>query len=57
MKSWIHSKTLWVNFLVFVGSLASGFSGDNWLDGEVQLIFLSLVDFFLRLVTTKGLEL
>ena len=56
MKRWIHSQTLWVNFLVFVGSLISGISGDNWFDGEIQLMFLAMVDFFLRLVTSKGVE-
>ena len=56
MKRWFHSKTIWVNGLVFAGSLASGLTGENWMDGEVQLMVLSMVDFILRLVTKKGLN-
>lgn len=55
MKKWYHSKTLWVNGLVFIGSLISGITGENWLDGEMQLMLLALIDFILRVVTNQGL--
>ncbi len=55
MKRWFHSKILWVNLLVFIGSLISGITGENWLDGEAQLMTLSVVDFLLRLITKQGL--
>jgi len=54
-KKWFHSKILWVNGLVFVGSLISGITGNNWLDGEMQLMILSVADFVLRLITKQGL--
>lgn len=56
MKKRYRSKMLWINGLVFLGSLISGITGTNWLDGEAQLMFLSVVDFLLRLITSKGLE-
>ena len=56
MKKWYHSKTLWINGLVFAGCLISGLTGENWLDGEAQLMVLSLVDLVLRIITSSGLE-
>lgn len=56
MKKWYRSKTIWINGLVFLGALISGITGENWLDGEAQLIVLSLVDFVLRIITKQGLE-
>ena len=55
-KRWFHSKTLWINGLVFVGCLISGVTGENWLDGETQLMVLALADFILRMITKSGLE-
>ena len=54
-KRWFHSKTLWVNGLVFIASLVSGITGKNWLDGEMQLIILSVLDVILRWKTNQGL--
>ncbi|MCK5236284.1 MAG: hypothetical protein KAR06_04785 [Deltaproteobacteria bacterium] len=53
-KKWYQSKTLRVNLLVFVGSLISGFMGEDWLDGEAQLMILSILEFGLRLITNTG---
>lgn len=55
-KKWFHSKMLWINGLVFLGSLISGITGENWFDGEVQLMCLAIADFVLRMLTNQGLE-
>ena len=54
-KKWLHSRMLWVNFLAFVGSLILGITTKNFLDGEAQIMILSLIDFILRLRTNQGL--
>ena len=56
MKKWHRSKMLWINGLVFIGSLVSGITGENWLDGEMQLMILALADLILRIFTKQGLE-
>ena len=56
MKNWYNSKTIWINLLVLVGSLISGITGENWLDGEAQLIALSVIDIILRKVTSQGIS-
>lgn len=55
MKKWYRSKMLWINGMVFFGGLISGITGENWLDGEAQLMALSVIDFVLRLITKDGL--
>ena len=55
-KKWYRSKTLIINILVVIGSIISGVTGENWLDGETQLIILAAVDVVLRMVTSQGLE-
>lgn len=55
-KKWYRSKTLIINILVVVGSIISGVTGENWLDGEMQLMILAIVDVVLRMVTSQGLE-
>ena len=47
---------LWVNGLVLVASIISGITGNNWLDGELQLMVLSVIDLVLRWRTSQGLQ-
>ena len=54
-KIW-KSKTIWVNALVLIGSIISGITGENWLDGETQLMVLAIADLVLRALTNTGLE-
>jgi len=56
MKKWYHSRLLWVNGLVLVASIISGITGNNWLDGELQLMVLSVIDLVLRWRTSQGLQ-
>jgi len=54
-KRWFHSKSLWVMGLTLIGSVIAGITGENWLDGEMQLTILSLIGIILRLKTGQGL--
>ena len=56
MKKWYHSRILWVQAIAVVASIIAGITTKNWLDGEVQVMILAVVDFFLRLRTNQGLE-
>ena len=55
-KKWYHSKTMWVQAIAVVASIIAGITTKNWLDGEVQVMILAIVDFVLRLKTNQGLE-
>lgn len=54
-KHWYKSKTLIINILVVVGSIYSGITGNSWMDGETQLIVLSVIGAILRRFTNSGL--
>ena len=56
MKKWYHARILWIDFLAVVGSIIAGIFTKNWLDGEIQVMILAIVDFILRLRTNQGLE-
>lgn len=55
-KKWYQSRTLWVMVLTLIGSIISGITGQDWLDGEMQLAILSIVGIALRIITGQGLE-
>ena len=55
-KSWWKSKTLWANFLMFVGIAIQMFVGEDLFDPEVQAAVIIVVNFILRLITKSGLE-
>jgi len=54
-KKFYHSWTLWAMGLTLIGSVIAGITGENWLDGEMQLSILSLIGIILRLKTGQGL--
>ena len=54
-KKWYHSRILVINALVVIGSVISGIFGEDWLDGETQLIVLAVIDLILRIRTNQGL--
>lgn len=56
MKKWYHSRSLWVQVIAVVACVIAGITTKNWLDGEVQVMILAIVDFVLRLRTNQGLE-
>lgn len=56
MKKWYHSRILWVQAIAVIASVVAGITTKNWIDGEVQVIILAVIDFILRLKTNQGLE-
>lgn len=48
MKQWWKSKTVWVQLLALAASIISGVTGQDWLDGETQVIILALLGLMLR---------
>jgi hypothetical protein len=59
-KKWYRSKTLWVNLLTFVGSLATVVSPlQGLIEPTHYLIALSVIaaaNVGLRMVTTEGID-
>ena len=55
IKPWYHSRTLWINILAMVGSIIAGVTTKNWMDGEMQIMILSVIDLILRVRTNTGL--
>lgn len=59
-KSWLHSKTIWFNFLTVVIVVATffGFQEDPEIAEQSRAIIVSLaplVNIILRIVTTKAI--
>lgn len=54
-----HSRTMWVNLIAGVGSVALIFGVDLGLDGEAQAaivgLIMSLVNIYLRYDSTKAI--
>ena len=55
-KRWFHSRQLWVDILALIGSIIAGVCTKDWLDGEMQVMLLAIIDFVLRLRTNQGLS-
>jgi hypothetical protein len=57
---WFASKTLWVNVVALVATLAGAFKLDLWLTPEAQATvvttILALVNIVLRFVTTTPIS-
>jgi len=47
---------LWVQAIAVIASVVAGVTTKNWIDGEVQVIILAIIDFILRLKTSEGLS-
>ena len=56
MKKWYHSKILWVNTLAGVAMIVQAVTGVDWLDVEVQVGILAIINLVLRLITNQGLQ-
>lgn len=54
-KKWYHSKTLWTNALVGIAFVVLNVTGTDWLDVEVQVSALVIINLILRLITKQGL--
>lgn len=54
-KKWYHSRTLWIMGIALIASIIAGITGEDWLDGELQVAILSFVGLILRIITGDGL--
>ena len=55
-KKFYHSKTMWIMALALIGSIVSGLTGQDWVDGEIQIALLSIIGLILRIVTKEPLS-
>lgn len=54
-KKWYHSKTIWANALMLIGSVVLQFTGSDFLSLEVQASVMAGVNVLLRAMTKQGL--
>jgi hypothetical protein len=55
LKKWYLSKTLWVNFVMFLGVVVMEATGQDLLDTATQAEIIIAVNAILRLVTKEEL--
>ena len=55
MKKWYLSRTLWANFLMFLGSTILTISGKDILSLDAQAGIIAGVNVILRLITKEEL--
>ena len=56
MKKGYRSKTNTVMLLALAGSIISGATGTDWLDGDLQVAILSLIGLILRKFTDTKVD-
>jgi hypothetical protein len=56
MKKWYYSKTVWVNFLVFIAVVLQVATGKDLLDPEKQAMIITIVNLVLRKFTKHELN-
>ena len=56
-KPWWTSKTIWVNCVALVGSIALSYGMDESVWAEVSTTVLAVVNLGLRLVSDSGVAL
>jgi hypothetical protein len=56
MKKWYTSKVLWVNFIAFIGIAIQMITGRDALPPDQQVLFITFVNFILRMVTKTELQ-
>ena len=57
MKSFLKSKTLWVNLLFLALAFAQWYAQTVVMDVELQTLIIAAVNIVLRCLTNTGLEL
>jgi hypothetical protein len=51
MKKWFLSKTLWANFLAFIGIAIQEITGTDILPMELQIQIITIANIVLRFLT------
>ena len=55
-KPWYISKTLWINALAVIAIITQGVTGNMYLDAELQVAILAVINLILRLVTGQPVK-
>jgi len=55
-KRWFMSKTLWVNVLAGLAIIIQAVTGESWLNAEVQVGILAVINLVLRIFTKQPLS-
>ena len=55
-KQWYFSKTLWINAIAAVAIITQGVTGNMYLDAELQVAILAVINLILRLVTGQPIK-
>jgi hypothetical protein len=56
MKNWYYSKTVWVNFLVFVAVVLQAATGKEVMDPATQTMIITVINLILRKFTKHELK-
>jgi hypothetical protein len=56
MKKWYYSKTIWANMLVVVAMIIQVYTGKDWINADIQVAILALINLILRIVTKENLS-
>uniref|UniRef100_A0A6M3LCD8 Uncharacterized protein n=1 Tax=viral metagenome TaxID=1070528 RepID=A0A6M3LCD8_9ZZZZ len=55
-KSWITSKTLWLNILATAVVIVQAIQGQPWVNPEYQVLALAILNALVRLVTNTAIS-
>lgn len=55
MKKWYLSKTLWLNTIGVAITVTQAIQGQSWINPEIQLFILAILNALLRLVTNTAI--
>lgn len=52
-KSWLKSKTVWLNVIGGAIAIVQALQGQPWIDPEIQVLILSVLNGILRFITKQ----
>ena len=55
MKKWYMSKTLWLNSLATAVAIVQALQGQPWINPEIQLFILAVLNALVRLITNTAI--
>jgi len=54
-KKWYFSKTLWLNILASAIAIVQALQGQPWINPEIQIFILAILNAILRLITNQAI--
>lgn len=54
-KSWVTSRTLWLNILAVIIVVVQTLQGQPWINPEYQIAILAVLNAFVRLLTNTAI--